>query len=332
MPATSRALEYSSRVRRSRQPRAFLPFNQVPPVITQTSGPLKAPAPIIPKYGSEFEEPPLPAIEPTPIPNVGQFGTTGTLPTNPGPPDPLPSGNRGIVPADYWTRLDPNLGYIAPTVQIDPSQGSGLYPVDQPGLDPANDPPTLSNTRSTDRTFGQRLLGNRLINPFARRNETWRENAGGTRVRGNAGQPGGSFPSGAPGASSLPWYHPNYIPPAGIRDAIARGDYERAYGPSERSIANAKIAASQAYGGNPNATGSFASEGRFLTDEEGAPTQMGPRYANPSQQGMFRGTQAGPVPYASNTNERNRWLMAQPEYKRWAARRAVGNAAGMRGG
>ena len=77
------------------------------------------------------------------ISGVGQFGTRGSLPTDPGEIDPpiLTSGGSYTRPtaSDYWTRIDPNMGYIDPTLNIDPSQGSGLYR-EQTGQLPAQIP------------------------------------------------------------------------------------------------------------------------------------------------------------------------------------------------
>lgn len=67
------------------------------------------------------------------IPDVGQFGTSGSLPTNPGPVDPpiltgnYPTAGPNVGPtrSDIWTRMDPNMGYLNPSLNIDPSSGSG---------------------------------------------------------------------------------------------------------------------------------------------------------------------------------------------------------------
>lgn len=64
------------------------------------------------------------------IPNVGQFGTTGDLPGDPGGIEPpiLTEGPPSPPSAtDFWTREDPGFGYLPPSVEIDPSQGSGLF-------------------------------------------------------------------------------------------------------------------------------------------------------------------------------------------------------------
>jgi hypothetical protein len=71
------------------------------------------------------------------IPDVGQFGTPGSLPTNPGPIDPpiltgdYPTAGPNIGPPrnDYWTRMDPSMGIINPSLTINPGSGGGPPPV-----------------------------------------------------------------------------------------------------------------------------------------------------------------------------------------------------------
>lgn len=89
------------------------------------------------------------------VPTSGYFGDAGlyggpaTLPTNPGPVDPPiltqggPIGNQGPGPAqplDLWTHLDPNMGYLNPSIEI---SGSG------PNQWPPNAPP-MPNASGTD--------------------------------------------------------------------------------------------------------------------------------------------------------------------------------------
>lgn len=311
------------------------------------------------KYGSEFQEPDLPAVEPTPIPNVGQFNTPGYLPSGPGAPDPAGGSSTSN---DYWTRIDPNMGYVQPTVQIDPSQGSGLFPgsgsigpapsgnlsamgpfpggnMGGPqgsvyGINPVTGNPIYNVTGSPrpgffDSTLGKftKGVGTGALNAFlpgagfvagkifdAARRANERRNTGtdlSNRYKA-PGTPGANTRSPSTPAGPA-WFQPGYRLPSGIQDAIARGDYSRAYGPTQNSITSAKIAASQAYGGNPNNTRAFASEGRFLMDSEGAPRMQGPMYGDRAAQ--FRMPQGGgPAPYASNTNAVNDWLMKQPAY------------------
>lgn len=68
------------------------------------------------------------------IPDVGQFNTPGSLPTDPGEIDPpiltgdYPAPNIGPTPGvpshnDIWTHMDPGMGYINPSLTIDPSAG-----------------------------------------------------------------------------------------------------------------------------------------------------------------------------------------------------------------
>lgn len=66
--------------------------------------------------------------------------------------------------------------------------------------------------------------------------------------------------------------------------------------------------------GRPNDLGSFASEGRFLLNEEGAPTMQGRMYGD--RQGEFRMGQKSGAP-VGNTLAYNKWLRNQPEYKAW---------------
>jgi len=65
------------------------------------------------------------------IPDVGQFNTPGSLPTDSSPVEPdilmgnYPTAGPNIGPTrnDIWTRMDPNMGYINPSLTIDPSVG-----------------------------------------------------------------------------------------------------------------------------------------------------------------------------------------------------------------
>lgn len=302
-----------------------------------------------------------PIIKAGSIADVGQFGTTGDLPTGAGPIDPpiLTSGGPSTAPTapDYWTRIDPNMGQIPPTLSVDPSQGSGLFPgagsgsaqVPTVGVGAAGPFPggnmggpqgsvyginpvtgkTIYNVTGSprpgffDSTAGKVVkgVGSTALNMFipglgfvssrvfdAARRAADRRNTG-TDLSGRT-QPGTSTGQNAPAGPA--WYQPGYKPPQGIQDAIDRGTYSRAYGPSEQSLQSARIAAGQAYGGNPNNTRSFASEGRFLMDEEGTPRMMGAMYGD--RRGEFRRPQGGPAPYASNTNAVNEWLTKQPAY------------------
>jgi hypothetical protein len=272
------------------------------------------------------------------IPNVGQFGTTGDLPTSGGPVDPpiLTSGPplppQQPPASDYWTRIDPNMGTIPPTVQIDPGQGSSLFPgagsgsAQFPTVGPSAAGPfpggnmggpqgsvygrnpmtgnTIYNVTGSPRPgfFDSRTgriaatLGSAALNVFvpglgfvsraifdaARRNQTARNT--GTDLSGRT-RPGSGTRSTTGGGPSTPaWYQPGYKVPQGIQDAIARGDYSRAYGPSAASLLSSRIAASQGYGGNPNNSRSFATEGRFLLGEGGIPIQYGPQYARNMRQ------------------------------------------------
>lgn len=317
------------------------------------------------KYGSEFQEPELPAVEPTPIPNVGQYNTPGYLPSGSGAPDPTVTATSGpqTVPSDYWTRIDPNMGYVNPTLSIDPSQGSGLFPGE--GAGPAQMPtvgpqgpfpggnmggpqgsvyginPVTGNTIYNvtgsprpgffDSTLGKitKGVGTGALNAFlpgagfvagkifdAARRASDRRNTGtdlSSRYNPNTQAP--RQPS-APGGPA--WFQPGYKLPSGIQDAINRGDYSRAYGPSEQSLASSRVAASQAYGGNPNNTRSFASEGRFMIDAEGAPKMHGAMYGD--RRGEFRMPQGGPPPRVGNTDAVNQWLMQQPAYLKFMQR------------
>lgn len=71
--------------------------------------------------------------------------------------------------------------------------------------------------------------------------------------------------------------------------------------------------------GNPNNTASFATEGRFLTDEENNPTMQGRMYGD--RRGEFRIGQKGEAPtrYGDAVSQlaHNNWLRQQPEYKAW---------------
>lgn len=299
MPAQLAPPVLQRRMRVPRRPanRDFVPFTQMPP----------APARLKPG-----DQPPI--IKAGEIADAGQFGTTGSLPTNPGEIDPpiLTSGGPSMIPRnDYWTRFDPNMGHTqTPTLQINPSQSY----------------PELSGPASTERTLGEHLLGNRLLNPFARRRESWQKNA--------ASNPAEPWQHNS--ASNKPaWFQPGYQPPAGIQGAIARGDYSRAYGPTERSLASSRVMASQAMPGNPNNMAPFASEGRFLTSSEGEVTQFGDQ-TNYDPSGVFRMSQKSGAPKGvQRTDEWNQWLMAQPEYQKWMAKRVPregGGTDGRRGG
>lgn len=70
--------------------------------------------------------------------------------------------------------------------------------------------------------------------------------------------------------------------------------------------------------GNPNNTASFATEGRFLMDDEGAPTMQGAMYGS-NRSGEFRGKQGGPASYGDAASQLaySNWLRQQPEYKAW---------------
>lgn len=71
--------------------------------------------------------------------------------------------------------------------------------------------------------------------------------------------------------------------------------------------------------GRPNDPSSFASEGRFLMDDEGNPTMQGAMYGD--RQGEFQMDQKGgaPAPYGNAAAQLayNNWLRQQPEYKAW---------------
>lgn len=190
------------------------------------------------------------------FPDAGQFGGPATLPRNPGPPDPilpgalpganLPNDAFGTGPTrnDFWTRMDPGMGYINPSVEINPSDNSHNANFNS---DPATGAP------GGDLTGGQPppSLANRLLHSFI-------------PFSGQApGTPGGGQVGGAGTQPQTPaWFQPGYQPPAGIQNAVSRGDYGTAYGASPDSIAAGAIAASQSYGGAPNYTGSTQDAGR----------------------------------------------------------------------
>lgn len=127
--------------------------------------------------------------------------------------------------------------------------------------------------------------------------------------------PGNSQAPRNPSSQSGPaWFQPGYQPSQGIQNAISRGDYSRAYGPTQNSLASNKIMANQATHGNPNNTRPFASEGRFLIDAEGTPTMQGQTYGNRQGEFQLPQTSGSPGGGASNTNAINNWLMKQPSY------------------
>jgi hypothetical protein len=164
------------------------------------------------------------------IPNVGQFGTSGGLPTNPGPIDPpiLTGGQNyagsnygggGNHGGDYWTRMDPGMGYIDPSVTIYPGNPADAPPVistENPSPPNATQTPTHINPRT---------------NPAPAVNPT-------TTTQG-----GGPAPY---------WFQPGYQLPSGIAGAVARGDYSQAYGQSAESRLANFIADSQRFGGGAN--------------------------------------------------------------------------------
>lgn len=291
------------------------------------------------------------------IPDVGQFGTGGSLPTDSTPIDPpiLTSGGPSTAPVapDYWTRLDPNMGAIPPTVSIDPSQGSGLFPgagsgsaqFPTVGVGAAGPFPGGNMGGPQGSVYGiNPVTGNTIYNVTGSPRPGFFDSNVGKFVKGvgstalNAFVPGLGFASGrvfdairranerrntgtdlsgrtstGQNAPSGPtWFQPGYKLPTGIQDAIARGDYSRAYGPTANSLQSARIMASQAYGGNPNNARAFASEGRFLLDAEGAPRMMGQMYGD--RRNEFRRPQGGPAPYASNQAAVSEWLRQQPAY------------------
>lgn len=340
------------------------------------------------RYGSEFTEPPLPMPEPTPIPGVGQFDTPGYLPTGPGTPDPIVTSTSGPSSSpDYWTRIDPNMGYIDPTLTVYPSN-----PADAPGSYSGNDPsgsnvgtapgslsatgpfpggnmggpqgsiyaynpvtgnPIYNVTGSPrpgffDTPFGKftKGVGSTALNAFvpgagfvagkildAARRANERRNTGtdlsGRNRPGSIRPGGGMAPSGPPpsntfnrgpgigGTQGFQQMTPREygqatfggLTPIGYRDTAGSATFDP-------RAANLAVMASQAFGGNPNRTGTFAKEGRFLLDAEGTPTQFGDQSpGNVSQQ--FRRPQGGPTPYASNQAAVNDWLRAQPAYRQF---------------
>lgn len=99
------------------------------------------------------------------------------------------------------------------------------------------------------------------------------------------------------------------LTPTGYRDTAGSATFDR-------RAANAQLMSSQAFGGNPNRTGTFAKEGRFLLDAEGTPTQFGDQSPGHLSQ-QFRRPQGGPTPYASNQAAVNDWLRAQPAYRKF---------------
>lgn len=191
------------------------------------------------------------------IPNAGLFGASGSLPTDPGPIDPpiltggpgpsyVPSGP--VNPNDLWTRIDPNMGYIDPSVTINPAN-----PADAPSMGPIQGP---AEPEATPRqSGGNNSPANHLV----------------THTH-------------SPGQPSAPlWFQRGYQPPAGIQAAIARGDYQTAYGQSPSSATANFIADNQRFGGNPNSMPvPDAGPNRFYNgimqmDAEGGFTDLGPR-------------------------------------------------------
>jgi hypothetical protein len=156
------------------------------------------------------------------IPDVGQFGTGGSLPTGAGPVDPPiltggPGGNYTGPNAggDYWTRIDPGMGYIDPTLTV--------YPANPADANTTQPPPVP--------------------------NSEWRDNAGHSAP---PPQPVAPTVNQSPRPSVPLWFQPGYQPPAGIQAAIDRGDYSSAYGQSSESRLANFIADSQRFAGEPN--------------------------------------------------------------------------------
>lgn len=149
------------------------------------------------------------------IPDVGQFGTGGSLPSGAGPIDPpILTGDyprpSGPSPGNLFTRMDPGFGQINPSVTINP--GDDTQPPDPTA------PPTQNTAPPTS---------------------------------GPPQIPTQAPPSAATPPAPL-WFQPGYQPSAGIQAAIGRGDYSSAYGQSAESRIANFIADSQRFGGNPN--------------------------------------------------------------------------------
>jgi hypothetical protein len=231
------------------------------------------------------------------VPDAGLFGGPANLPSGAGPIDPpiLTGGYPGNTPVPtptpgpLTTRMDPNMGYISPSIQIsgggpnssnptfggisfgpggqlqggvngpqgtvygiDPNTGQSIFNVTgspRPGFFDSPAGKVVETAGATGLNVLAPGLGSvsRWILDAIRNRNTAAHT--GTDLSGQ----GGTHPATTPQAPSGPaWYQPGYQPSPGIQDAIARGDYQRAYGPSATSITDLNEMAAQAYGGAPN--------------------------------------------------------------------------------
>lgn len=178
------------------------------------------------------------------IPDAGFFGGPARLPMEPGPVDPpiltggypYPSPAPSAIPmgpADYWTRMDPGMGYLNPSLTINPGDGSGgnggpagyNYPAPGTGATDPSRGNVLSNIFGSTPAGAliKLLTGNASQIPAVRLAQTignlfkhqpdWRQNAASNQGNGPADAASspstgsaGSPPTGGAGnwANSLP--------------------------------------------------------------------------------------------------------------------------------
>lgn len=249
--------------------------------------------------------------------DAGLFGGPATLPTNPGPPDPpilpgagLPNNAFGPAPAlppsttPWTTRLDPNMGYLNPSIQV-----TGGGPTSSPnstnpiptgvsfgpggrvqgglngpqgsiyGFDPNTQNPIYNATGSPfpgffDSTTGKIVettgaTGLNMLAPGLGSVSRWildairRRNTAahtGTDLSGQQQGPGAA----AQAPNSPAWFQRGYQPPSGIQNAIARGDYQSAYGQSPQSASNSFQMWAASLPGTPNNTGNTQDAGHTM--------------------------------------------------------------------
>jgi hypothetical protein len=295
------------------------------------------------------------------IPDAGYYGGGATLPSNPSPPDPfveptpIPGANAPMpspTPSgtiDYgnlYTHMDPNMGYLQPSVEVGGGSSSMPNPTTSMPWDGAYWPPTTTTTEGMSPTtsniiskiiggasgafggplagiaagYGSKTLLNKLFGPKS--------------VYDPHPTPPGQEPAAAdsntptsglltPGQYAQQTF--GGLTPTGYRDPSGSA-------PFDSHAANQLQMWYQSMGGVPNLAqpdvpSTFQSGVWQLDPESGAFTQVGdrsardPRWAFPSQ---GESAQLG-LSFANNANKYNDWLRA---HNSWFYDQIPGGAGG----